>query len=159
MIAAPLQITDGALRRTASVRSSIDCAISSLINTPLGTCMCDRDYGFGLGALRFEIINEKEGVVLNSSLPAGDGAAEGAPGAEYTKKISGNSKNLNTFAAELKAAIDRYEPRLRDTGVSMTYRREERKLYIVIRGLIVQAEGADPAKAKYEYTTSIKVWN
>lgn len=151
MIATPLKILSGSLEPAASLTSAIDQSITQLINTPVGACPCDRDYGFGLSALRFEIINEKEGVVYNSA--ASKDAGKASPLGEYSKKISGNSKNLNTFAADLKAAIGKYESRLTDVNVSMAYRREERKLHIVIKGLI------EATNAKYEYQTSIKVWN
>ena len=70
----------------------------------------------------------------------------------YDKKISGSSNNLNTFAAELKQTIGTYEKRLKDVSVSMTYIREERKIYVTVKGVIVE-NGAD-----YQYLTVINVW-
>ena len=71
----------------------------------------------------------------------------------YEKKISGSSKNLNTFAAELKESIRKYEKRLQNPTVSMTYIREERLIYVTVKGIIaVSGE-------KYQYTTTIRIWN
>lgn len=151
MIATPLNIISGGLETVSSLKISIDQSINQLINTPVSSCPSDREYGFGLSALRFELINEKEGVVFNSK-EAEDNANAELLG-KYSKKISGNSKNINTFASDLKEALDKYEPRLQDINVSMTYRREERKLHIIIKGLVAATN------AKYEYQTFIKVWN
>jgi predicted component of type VI protein secretion system len=71
----------------------------------------------------------------------------------YDKKISGSSRSINTFAAELKAAIVQYEQRLDKVSVSMTYIREERKIYITVKGTIVST-GED-----YTYNQTIRVWN
>ena len=71
----------------------------------------------------------------------------------YEKKISGSSKNLNTFAAELKEAIIKYEKRLQDVSVSISYIREERLLYVVVKGVL------SSTKERYRYLTTIKIWN
>ena len=70
----------------------------------------------------------------------------------YDRKISGSSNNLGTFAAELKRTIQEYEKRLSDVKVSMTYRREERKIYIDIKGVITESGTA------YSYSSVINVW-
>jgi predicted component of type VI protein secretion system len=71
----------------------------------------------------------------------------------YDKKISGSSKSINTFAAELKTAITKYEDRLEKITVSMTYIREERLIYITVKGVIIST------KEDYIYDQVIKVWN
>ena len=71
----------------------------------------------------------------------------------YDKKISGSSKSINTFASELKDSIIKYERRLEDVSVSMTYIREERQIYITIKGVIVST------KENYVYKQTIRVWN
>ena len=132
-----------------NTKKAIDSAMSLLMTTPCFSSAADPGYGFIFNNLRFEIVNENEGVVYNSSRK--EGALE-AMARLYGKKISGTSTNVNTFAAELKRTIETYEPRLKDVSVSMTYIREERKIYITVKGVIVETEG------KYQYTTVINVW-
>jgi predicted component of type VI protein secretion system len=79
-------------------------------------------------------------------LPTGDSSL-------YELKISGSSKNLNTFASELKDAITKYEKRLTDVAVSMTYIREERRIYISVKGVIPST------MERYQFTTTINIWN
>ena len=98
--------------------------------------------------LRFEIFNENEGVVYDS----GDTKTMNYLQGIYDKKISGSSKSINTFAAELKAAITKYEPRLKDISVSMTYIREERQIYITVKGTTVDS------REEYAYNQTIRVW-
>ena len=43
---------------------------------------------------------------------------------------------MNTFAAELKEVVKNYEKRLSDVAVTMTYIREERLIYVTIKGII-----------------------
>ena len=71
----------------------------------------------------------------------------------YDKKISGSSKSINTFAAELKEMIEEYEKRLENIAVSMTYIREERQIYITVKANFVDT------KEEYVYNQNIKVWN
>ena len=151
MLRLPLEIKQGQLATVDKLEKSIASFIEQIINTPLGSCVSDPDFGFLLSALRFEIINEKEGVVYNTM----QSAKNESPSAlsRYAKKISGSSKNLNTFAQELSNAISLSEPRLKDVNVSMLYLREEHNLYIVVNAVIV-ATNKD-----FEYKTSIKVWN
>ncbi len=54
------------------------------------------------------MFNENEGVVYDS----GDTDSMSNIQNIYDKKISGSSKSINTFAAELKTAIEKYETRL-----------------------------------------------
>lgn len=148
-VAIPLQISKGRLARAKGSKAAIDAALNLLMTTPCGSCVADPRYGFIFNNLRFEILNENEGVVYNSREKA---AYDGLRAALYDKKISGSSNNLNTFAAELKQTIETYETRLKNVSVSMTYIREERKIYIVVKGVI--AESGE----NYQYMTTINVW-
>ena len=56
-------------------------------------------------------------------------------------------------AEELKAAVERYEPRLEDINATMSYVRSERKIYVTITGTIIET------KEKYTYETTLKIWN
>ena len=62
------------------------------------------------------------------------------------------SKNMNTFAAELKEAVKVYEKRLEEVAVTMTYIREERLVYITIKGVITST------KQDYLYKSTLRVW-
>lgn len=146
----PLQIADRGLQRAETTVASIDAFLSLLLSTPCRSSVADPDFGFVFNNLRFEIFNENEGVVYDSEEVAHD---NNDPDDLYVKKISGSSKNLNTFAAELKNVIETYEKRLTNVAVTMTYIREEKNIYITVQGYV-------PSEEKdYQYTTNIKIWN
>lgn len=148
-IVLPLNIGEGGLRRTNDIKESVDSFISLLLNTPCNSCVSDPRFGFIFNNLRFEIFNENEGVVYNSDLSnTGDSLQD-----LYAKKISGSSKNLNTFAAELQSAVILYEKRLSNVSVTMTYIREEKNIYVTVKGIIIDTQ------TDYLYTTNIRVWN
>jgi predicted component of type VI protein secretion system len=123
-------------------------SLQLLLTTSCYSCPADPHFGFILNNLRFEIFNKKEGVVYNS------GESDDVHGlmGMYDKKISGSSKNLNTFAAELKEVVVSYEKRLRDVAVTMTYIREERLVYVTVKGTVIST--SEP----YTYTSTISVW-
>ena len=148
-IAIPLNITAKGLIREENLRKSIDRSLSLLISTPYYSCPIDPQYGFIFNNMRFEIIDENDGVVFNST--DSPNIYEGPEGL-YDKKITGSSQNLNTFATELKEAIIRYEKRLSDIAVTMTYIREEQLIYVSIKGVISET------KEKYQYKSTINVW-
>ena len=140
----PLGVQKGRLWKAQNMKTSIDSYIELLMTTPEGGCVSDPEFGFIFNNLRFEIFDENEGVVLNSDLEHS---------AIYEKKISGSSRNINTFAVELKRLIEKYEKRLSDVLVTMSYIREHRKIYITVRGTIIET------KAEYKYQTTLNVWN
>lgn len=120
-----------------------------ILTTPQFSTPADPHFGFVFNNLRFEMFNENEGVVYDSGDTANMDGFEGL----YDKKISGSSKSLNTFAAELKESLIRYEHRLSEIAVSMTYIREERMIYITVKGVITST------REEYVYKQTIKVWN
>lgn len=140
----PLGVQKGRLWKAQDMKTSIDSYIELLMTTPEGGCVSDPEFGFIFNNLRFEIFDENEGVVLNSDLEHS---------AIYEKKISGSSRNINTFAVELKRLIEKYEKRLSDVLVTMSYIREHRKIYITVRGTITET------KTEYKYQTTLNVWN
>jgi predicted component of type VI protein secretion system len=144
----PLKVVKSGLAREDNIKNSIDQAIDMLLNTPRFNSRGDAKYGFVFNNLRFEIFDEHEGVIYNS----GDTLYENGLRDLYSKKISGSSKNMNTFAAELKEAIKLYEGRLSNVAVTMTYIREERLVYITVKGIIVST------KADYLYKSTLRVW-
>ena len=149
-ISLPLQIKNNGLARDEKMVKAIDSFLSLLLNTPCNSCAADPNFGFVFNNLRFEIFNENEGVVYDSEDEVHD---NNNPLDLYVKKISGTSKNLNTFASELKKAIETYEKRLTNVAVSMTYLREERNIYVTVKGFIPAIE------KEYQYNTNIKIWN
>ena len=142
-IGIPLTIRKGRLGNE-NRKDSIDSHIELLLSTPEGGCVSDPEFGFVFNNLRFEIFDENEGVVLNS---------DSDRSALYEKKISGTSRNVNTFAVELKRQIEKYEQRLSEVQVTMAYIREHRKIYITVRGIISET------RTEYQYQTSLNVWN
>ncbi|MBO4341076.1 MAG: GPW/gp25 family protein [Bacteroidales bacterium] len=149
-ISIPLRIVKGGLAKTEDAREAIDSALALLMTTPCFNSAADPGFGFIFNNLRFEIFNEKEGVVFNSS-----GIQQQLEGYEdlYDKKISGSSNNLNTFAAELKQTIQNYETRLRNVDVTMSYNMAARKIIINVTGEIAATQ------APYQYQSIINVWN
>ena len=148
-ISIPLQLTPKGLRREERLKRSIDANMYLIITTERFSTPADPQFGFVFNNLRFEMFNENEGVVFDS----GDTDTMSNIQVAYDKKISGSSKSINTFAAELKTAITKYENRLEKISVSMTYIREERMIYITVKGFIVST------KEEYVYDQTIKVWN
>ena len=148
-ISIPLRLTAKGLQRDDDLKRSIDANVYLIITTERFSTPADPQFGFVFNNLRFEMFNENEGVVFDSGDTDTMSNIQGA----YDKKISGSSKSINTFAAELKTAITKYENRLERISVSMTYIREERLIYITVKGVIVST------KEDYIYDQTIKVWN
>ncbi len=144
----PLKVTKKGLDREENLKTSIDEALYLLLTSPRYNNVSDPQYGFVFNNMRFEIFDEHEGVVYNS----GDTIYEYGNKGLYNKKISGSSKNMNTFAAELKAVVKQYEKRISNVAVTMTYIREERKIYITVKGIVVKT------KEEYVFTYTMKVW-
>ena len=148
-ISLPLRVDAKGLSREEKLKKSLNASISLILSTPRFNTPADPEFGFVFNNLRFEMFNENEGVVYDS----GDtDSMDGIQGI-YDKKISGSSKSINTFAAELKEAVVKYEKRLEDITVSMTYIREERLIYITVKGTIIST------KENYVFKHVIRVWN
>ena len=147
-ISIPLNIRRGRLVRNDSITDSINSYVSLLMKTTRHITAIDPQFGFVFNNLKFENFNENEGVVYNA-----DENDNSMLAGLYNKKISGTSKSINTFAAELRNAICQYEKRLTDISVNMTYVRKERLIYMDVKGIIKQTN------TPYRYTTTIKVWH
>ena len=144
----PLEVKKKGFAREKNLKKSLDESLYMLLTTPRYNNMSDPEYGFVFNNMRFEIFDEHEGVIYNS----GDTIYDRGIKDVYNKKISGSSKNMNTFAAELKEVVKNYEKRLSDVAVTMTYIREERMIYVTIKGVITQT------KEDYVFTSTLKVW-
>lgn len=151
MIALPLKIdkSDYRLNRVDNV-ASINRFIDLLIATPKGAFVCDPNFGFTFSNLRFEIFNELEERINNSKQSAYETSGDAE---SYEKKVSGSSKNSNTFAKDLQNAIERYEPRLSNVEVVMSYIKIEKLVKIHIKANLL------PKGEEYAYETSIGAWN
>lgn len=143
----PLQVRDGKLVQASDVKAAVDAFIELLLTTPCGSCVSDPQFGFIFNNLKFEIFNENEGVIYDSE------EKNGATSDLYSKKVSGTSKSINTFAIELKRAIEQYEKRLSDVSVSMAYVKKLKKIQVDVEGTLGEMNEA------YRYTTSINLWN
>ena len=144
----PLEIIGGGMLRTDNLKESIDSFLEILLTSACGDCCIDPEFGFIFNNMRFEIFNEREGTIFNSSTIESEDDE-----LLYSKKISGNSKNVNTFATDLKQVIMKYEQRLTDVSATMSYVRDERKIYITVTGVIIDT------KEKYKYDTTLKIWS
>lgn len=143
----PINITKRGLLRADNIKESIDSFLMLLLNSVCGETPIDPKFGFVFNNMRFEIFNEREGVIFNSS------EEEDEASDLYSKKISGSSRNLNTFATDLKEVISQYEPRLEDISTTMSYVRSERLVYITVTGIISESH------EKYQFDTTLKIWN
>lgn len=121
------------MERSDNINDAVTGYLTLLVGTTRYITAADPEFGFVFNNLKFENVNEKEGVV-------------------YNRKLSGSSKNLNTYAAELQQTISRYEPRLKDVKVSMTYIREEKRIYTTVNAVMAATQ------KPYQYSTAIKVW-
>lgn len=144
----PLEVKKKGFAREKSLKKSLDESLYMLLTTPRYNSLSDPEYGFVFNNMRFEIFDEHEGVIYNS----GDTIYDRGIKDIYNKKISGSSKNMNTFAAELKDVVKNYEKRLSDIAVTMTYIREERMIYVTVKGIIIQT------KEEYVFTSTLRVW-
>lgn len=121
------------MERSDNINDAVTGYLNLLVGTTRYITAADPEFGFVFNNLKFENVNEREGVV-------------------YNRKLSGSSKNLNTYAAELQQAISCYEPRLKDVKVSMTYIREEKRIYTTVNAVVAATQ------KPYQYSTAIKVW-
>ncbi len=145
----PLHVSSKGLAREEKLKKSLDASIYLILTSPQFCTPADPHFGFVFNNLRFEMFNENEGVVYDS----GDTNSMDDLQGIYDKKISGSSKSINTFASELKESVLKYERRLEEVAVSMTYIREERLIYITVKGVVVST------KENYVYKQTIRVWN
>ncbi len=134
------------MARAKNAKEAIDTFIELLLSTPCQSCVADHQFGFIFNNLKFEIFNENEGVIYNS-------ATEEENLELYDKKVSGSSKSVNTFAIELKKAIETYEKRLTNVSVMMSYIKNLKKIHVNIEGTLLETNEA------YKYTTSLNIWN
>ncbi len=144
----PLVIIGGNMVSTDNLKESIDSFLEILLTSVRGDCYIDPEFGFVFNNMRFEIFNEYEGTIFNSSTTETEEDKK-----LYSKKVSGNSKNINTFATDLKQVIMKYEQRLTDVSATMSYVRDKRTIYITVTGVIVET------KEKYKYDTTLKIWS
>ena len=145
-ISLPIKLKKGKLDSPETLKKSIDEFLNVLLTTPCYSFNPDPDFGFIFNNMRFEIFNEREGVIYNSQIKGGDDLSL------YDKHISGTSKNINTFAIDLKEAIEKYEKRLEHVSVVMGYHNATRDVVVEVKGIIKET------LTEYSYSTSIRIW-
>lgn len=145
MIQIPLSFNTLGLTKCDDLKTSINDFIHLLLTTTPGSCPCDIEFGFNLNLLTFENFNENEGTVQNHTSKD--------PSPWQSKKLTGNSKNFNTFAYDLCEIIKNYEKRLEQPFVTMSYIPQERIVHVDISGQIGET------KEPYQHHTTIKIWN
>lgn len=150
-IGIPLAIENGSLKKEDKLKLSIDTFLDMLLRTPQHSAVADSDFGYVFNNLRFEIFDEYEGVVYDSNPNAVHNGSD--VNDIYNKKVAGTSRNINTFASELKAIITKYETRLTNISVSMNYFQAIHNIEVTIQGTIAESQ------QEYTYQTSIKIWN
>lgn len=143
----PLRVENGRLVQTENLHEAIAAFIELLLTTTCHGTAPDPDFGFIFNNLRFEIFNENEGVIYNSH------HGDYEDGSLYGKKVSGTSRSVNTFATELRRAIEAYEKRLDRVAVTMAYLKNEKRIHIHIEGIIRETN------EDFRYDTSLNVWN
>ena len=120
----PLEVKKKGFAREKSLKKSLDESLYMLLTTPRYNNVSDPEYGFIFNNMRFEIFDEHEGVIYNS----GDTIYDRGFKDIYSKK------------------------RLSDIAVTMTYIREERLIYVTIKGVIILT------KEDYVFTSTLRVW-
>lgn len=105
--------------------------LNLIVNSSLGSCECDPDFGFVFKNYRFENIDESKEMLMSY------GESEFASPIRK-HKIHGDSSesNQSTFANDLYLAISKYEPRLRNVDVNMKYYGPEKMVVLLITGSI-----------------------
>lgn len=146
-ISIPLKLEKGALGNTSDIRKAINESLRLLLNTTCGEFVPDPQYGFILNNLRFEIFDEQEGEIYNSKEDPMDRKDL------YNKKVQGTSKSVNTFAIDVRQAINRYENRLSNVDVFMSYDKDYRRIRVEVKAMIKETLEV------YNFVTYINVWN
>ena len=113
--------------------------METMISSSCGECIADPAFGFVFNNYAFENFNEREGTIANNTETAG-------------KKISGNSRSIDTFATDICNEVKMYEKRLKDVSANMTYIVAEKTIYVEIKGVVISTG------APYIYKTTIRVW-
>ena len=132
----PIEINDHFLEKneTSNIKTSIDDFIDLIATSPNGGFKADYYFGFVFKNSRFENSDEAEQI--------------------DAKKIHGESFNKNTFAYDLKAAIEDYENRLNNVRVKMNYDAETKKVSIDITGRYEE----DFAERLYKKNITFYIW-
>ena len=71
-LVSPLEIITGSISRTDNLKESIDSFLEILLTSACGDCCIDPEFGFIFNNMRFEIFNEREGTIYNSTSIEGE---------------------------------------------------------------------------------------
>lgn len=140
-----------------SVKHSIDKFLDMLISSNKFCCIADPEFGFALEDFRFESFSVDRAKFFEASVnrmrPKENTQLYDIKNPLYEKKIIGDSRTTDTFATELKHAIERYEKRLKDVSVSMDFQARGKIIHINVTGKI-----NDETNAFYYYEFNTVVW-
>ncbi len=139
-----------------NLKRSIDAFIQLLISSNKYDSIADEDFGFCLEDFRFEIFDLGKSK-FHENFPVRDMTENTELRAVrdtlYTKHLTGSSKNAETFARELKNAIERYERRLKEVAVTMDFQQYGRIIHIIVTGKV-----NNPSNAIYYNEFNVDVW-
>lgn len=140
-----------------NIKASIDAFLKFLISSNKYDSIADEDFGFCLEDFRYEGFSTDQGLFLERK-PNNADTNENTLLSEirnplYKKRLIGNSKRPDTFAAELKKCIESYEKRLKDVSVNMDFQKNGRIIHIIVTGVI-----NNPSNTLYYNEFNIEVW-
>jgi len=140
----------------SNLKASIDSFLGLLIASNKYDSIADEEFGFCLEDFRFETF-DLEKARFHENFPVRD-PSENTDLRDvrdnlYMKRLTGNSKNADTFARELKNTIERYERRLKEVSVSMDFQQYGRVIHIIVTGKI-----NNPSNAIYYNEFNVDVW-
>jgi len=114
-----------------NIEKSISNFIKLLINTPKGSFIPDKNFGFSLKKCHFENTDYKDEI--------------------NEKKIRGKSDNIN-YANDLKEALEQFELRLQNPKVEIIYIKEQSKGTIFVSGILTNR------KKEYKQKFNFHIW-
>ncbi len=141
----------------SNLKGSIDAFLKLLISSNKYDSIADDEFGFCLEDFRYEAFSSEKARFL-ATAPAMSDPTENVDLREiknplYAKRLIGNSKNVDTFARELKMSIERYEKRLKEVTVNMDFQKNARIIHIIVTGRIDNA-----ANTTYYNEFNVEVW-
>jgi len=111
--------------------TSIATFIELLVTSPNGVFKPDAQFGFSLKNCRFENANSEDKI--------------------HGKKIGGKSINPN-YAKDLNEVIKKFEPRLINTEVNITFSKDNSEVSISISGIL------EETKKAYKQDIKFHIW-
>ena len=132
----PIELTRRFFEKNAIVNTetSIDNIIDLIVTSPNGSFRADYNFGFAFQNTRFQNGDENDQI--------------------EEKKISGDSINKDSYASELKSAIEAYELRLKNIRVKMGYNPENKNVSLDISGMYEEGY----SEKRYRKNITFYIW-